>query len=732
MPLIDFDAPYFYRSANRAAVEPAFPPPPCDVPARGRVLAGEMFRDANLQHKIGAFYMASLDQEYGPTFDYHGGPGWIWSARVAGTLNAPTTGEVLFRAEVHEGLRLKIDGEPVIDGWGIEKSRQGSIALVKGKKYRFMIEMFETHNRGKLTMWWSWPGAPESVIPMTAFDEQEIPPLEIASPIGFRVVQSPLPQSPPRPYEPPFAFRCVKQTVEPATHGPNPAKPWLKRRPILPVPPEDIPLEYIQAAGLAGMGNHNEAPALVACPNGDLLALYYSAPVRYGEYYPHIPFVVTRLRCGAEQWDLPEVMYHQADIVGASSLLWREGDRLWMFFGGVGLNRTPFRWTTSTDNGATWAPLQLPRIKGVLGTYSPQPITTMVRDGKGTLYLSCDGHFRPATWSNSLLWATDDNGRSWYDTGGRAYTRHAPFVLMKDGETIMAYGGKNTQYDGFQSASYSTDGGKHWRREQTLFPVNWTKQRPSLVRLQSGRLFFASDWQKSGDGWQPPGIDQKGVYVALSDDDGKTWHVKTLEAALPYEKKAMPSWLLEEHFPWHDHDTIGYSVATQSPNGLIHLITTSNHPAQHFEMNEAWILSDSQRVSDTVPTVRDVTAFEEHDPSGRLRLRWAAGTGSDGRYLLHGKETNYDQDGRIRYEVVYDRGIKVGVETLYRPDGSEIWSWDHHPEHLSTWTMRWSSARRKSESTWRGVRCHGVARCWNSAGLLTSEVEFEDGRPVSP
>jgi antitoxin component YwqK of YwqJK toxin-antitoxin module len=165
---------------------------------------------------------------------------------------------------------------------------------------------------------------------------------------------------------------------------------------------------------------------------------------------------------------------------------------------------------------------------------------------------------------------------------------------------------------------------------------------------------------------------------------------------------------------------------------LIHLITTSNHPAQHFEMNEVWILSDSQRVSDTVPTVRDVTAFEEHDPSGRLRLRWAAGTGSDGRYLLHGKETNYDQDGRIRYEVVYDRGIKVGVETLYRPDGSEIWSWDHHPEHLSTWTMRWSSARRKSESTWRGVRCHGVARCWNSAGLLTSEVEFEDGRPVSP
>jgi hypothetical protein len=303
---------------------------------------------------------------------------------------------------------------------------------------------------------------------------------------------------------------------------------------------------------------------------------------------------------------------------------------------------------------------------------------------------------------------------------------------MNDGATIMAYGGKNTQYDGFQSVSYSTDGGKHWRREKTPFPMTWTKQRPSLVRLQSGRLFFASDWQKSGDGWQPPGIDQNGAYVALSDDDGKTWHVKTLEAALPYEKKAMPSWLLEEHFPWHDHATIGYSVATQAPNGLIHLITTSNHPAQHFEMNEAWILSDQQDATENLPPMRRVAEHERRDDAGRLQARWGAGLGTDGRYLLHGKETHYFSDGQLQYEAVYDRGRKVGTEILYRPDGSKTWSWDHRPEGLSTWTQWWSSGRKRAESTWRGVRCHGTARCWNLAGRLTHQVEFVDGHPVSP
>ena len=86
----------------------------------------------------------------------------------------------------------------------------------------------------------------------------------------------------------------------------------------------------------------------------------------------------------------------------------------------------------------------------------------------------------------------------------------------------------------------------------------------------------------------------------------------------------------------------------------------------------------------------------------------------------------------VQYEATYDRGHKVGIETLYRPDGSKAWAWSRQPAGNSTWTGWWSNARKKAESTRRGVRCHGVARCWDGNGRLISEVDFEDGHPVSP
>ena len=42
-------------------------------------------------------------------------------------------------------------------------------------------------------------------------------------------------------------------------------------------------------------------------------------------------------------------------------------------------------------------------------------------------------------------------------------------------------------------------------------------------------------------------------------------------------------------FSPHDHSTIGYASATQSRDGVIHLMTSMNHPNLHFEMNEAWM-----------------------------------------------------------------------------------------------------------------------------------------------
>src|SRR5262249_14369568 len=118
-----------------------------------------------------------------------------------------------------------------------------------------------------------------------------------------------------------------------------------------------------------------------------------------------------------------------------------------------------------------------------------------------------------------------------------------------------------------------------------------SNQRPTVVRLASGRIFFAGDYQNR-NGKQPQGVTAKAAYVALSGDEGRTWKIKTLPGTLHHEAwthGSRPGWNERRH----GEGTLGYTVATQAPNGIIHLITSMNHPSQHFEMNEAWILSDS-------------------------------------------------------------------------------------------------------------------------------------------
>ncbi len=62
------------------------------------------------------------------------------------------------------------------------------------------------------------------------------------------------------------------------------------------------------------------------------------------------------------------------------------------------------------------------------------------------------------------------------------------YCVLKDG-SILGMGGKNTDIDGFMPSVVSRDGGKTWEKSKTVFPALGGNQRPSLLRLQSGRLF---------------------------------------------------------------------------------------------------------------------------------------------------------------------------------------------------------------------------------------------------
>jgi len=237
--------------------------------------------------------------------------------------------------------------------------------------------------------------------------------------------------------------------------------------------------------------------------------------------------------------------------------------------------------------------------------------------------------------------------------------------------------------------------------------------------LSSGRLFFAGDFQDR-EGKQPPEIKQRGAYVALSEDEGQTWTIKPLSGAQPHEDGKLTS------------ATIGYSAARQAPNGVIHLITTMNRPNLHFELNEAWILDQkAQREDPTAPTsarqLSSVKKYEEKYPNGQPRLRWSAGIGSDGRYLLDGEEVWYYEAGQKQREATYRQGYKVGRETCWSPTGQVEWTWDHQPDGSAVWTQFWSNGQKKSVSTWRSFMCDGLSTCWDSAGKQFSQAEFYRG-----
>ncbi len=542
-------------------------------------------------------------------------------------------------------------------------------------------------------------------------------------PIGFRVVQAAMPAGRPLVYEGPFARQGVRQNVEPARIGPDPKKPYFRKRYLLPTPPENCSRQEIDAAGLhPSFRRHNHSPALEVCPNGDVLLVIYTS---YREYEPGVSLIAARLRFGGQQWDMPSPMFDFADLNDHAPLLWRDGDRLYIFWGNPRFRQGrafPFNWTWSDDNGATWSEISFPNFKGQVGCHSKQPINSALRDLSGTLYVSSDG-----CGGRSLLWATKDNGKTWYDTGGRTGGRHTSFVLLGDGG-ILGMGGKNTDIDGYMPKSISHDGGRTWVVSKTPFAAQGSNQRPTVLRLQSGRLLFAGDFQNPA-GKSPADITQRGSYVALSDDDGKTWHVKKLIGTQKHENEKRLG----------GADTLGYAVARQAPNGIIHLITTMNRPCLHFAFNEAWILSDdtpfdsmsdAELMQPTATKVTNVRPYQENYPSGKVKIRYHGGVADNGRFLLDGTETWYYENGHKQYEATYRLGRKVGKETYWRPDGTRKWQWEHREDGTSVWTQWWSNGRMKARSTWRNFKCEGTAERWNPSGELISRTRFVDGRAV--
>jgi len=536
--------------------------------------------------------------------------------------------------------------------------------------------------------------------------------------IGFRVVQAPSPQTVSYDNEPHYPMLGIKQANRNLDTGPDPEKPYFRKRYILPAPPETrdyADREAIDAAGLhPAFREHSHSPSLVVCDNGDLLYLVYTS---YLEYEAGVLLIGGRLRFGAEEWDMPDLHTGFAGANNSTPLLWNENGRLYLFFGSNGIdNAYPFQYKISDDNGATWSEVMFPYIKNEakLVDWRRQPINTVVRDLEGTMYVPTDGD-----GGASILWATDDNGQTWYDTHGRTYGRHTTYAMLNDGG-ILGMGGKSTDIDGFMPKSVSYDKGRTWTVSRTPFPAQGNRQRPSLLRLKSGRLFMTGDFHGRSQP-HPDGVPDWGCYVALSDDNGHTWHIKQLYGADNPRDDTV-------------HVTVGYSVARQGHDGLIHIATSINRQAIHFAMNEAWIMDmDADETDDTVlmassaSAITGVSEYREYYPGGQVRICWNGGVADDGRFLLHGTETWYYECGQKQREATYEIGYKTDRETFWSRNGNKKWEWEYDNGGRDKWTQWWPDGQMKSLSHWLNFRADGYALRWDRSGNIISEVLFKDG-----
>lgn len=403
--------------------------------------------------------------------------------------------------------------------------------------------------------------------------------------IGFRVVLAPPPHGPPLPPPPPPQnAQDVAQEPMPQDVAHQTGPIFLGPRPFVKIPPDSFgPL----------FSSHNHSPAIAQCPNGDLLAVWYSCVDESGS---ELCVLASRLRRGAADWDPASPFWDGPDVNDHAPKLWFDGKHT-LFFFVTGLSENIVR--TSTDNGATWSgarPLQ-PN-----GEFANAPIRTR----EGFLVVPHDNR------STSLI-ISRDGGETWtfpamasrahdYRPGGNGWRLagiHNGIVQLADGR-LMTVGRFDQAPDqerfGFRTPiSLSSDWGENWTYEASPFPAISSVQRQILMRLREGPLLicsFTDQWRdfknRKGmrfDDASGGNFTGHGLFAALSFDEGKSWPTRKLLTPGGPDRHINGIDRLEFTIGDTSAEPCGYLAACQAHDDMIHLITSKNH----YTFNLPWL-----------------------------------------------------------------------------------------------------------------------------------------------
>ncbi len=367
--------------------------------------------------------------------------------------------------------------------------------------------------------------------------------------LGFRIVEAPYAKSAPDAHaddETGLPYAKTPQNAHQKVHFAEPI-PYV-------IAPEDGTPFYA----------HNHQPAVTWLPGGGLLAIWFSTDAEAGR-----EMVVLQSIFNGESWS-PATLFCKVpdrNMTGSALLTLGNGDLL--HFQGVG-------------DAGEWKDLALAirRLKSLETLWGPlhyiepehevrhQVIAGPIVTRDGRILLCCDAG--PDGEAGTALHVSKDGGQTWEDTGSTIKGIHAGIVELKDGR-LMAFGRGNA-IDGKMPCSISEDGGYTWTYSATEFPPIGSGQRLVLKRLQEGPLMLCS-------------FGPDGLFVALSYDEGESWPVQKL---LTDGKKRVldgGAWTGTFTLDAKHAEPKGYLACTQSPDGVIHLLSSR----VHYRFNLAWL-----------------------------------------------------------------------------------------------------------------------------------------------
>ena len=535
--------------------------------------------------------------------------------------------------------------------------------------------------------------------------------------IGFRVVKGKAPAT--NGNNPVYKLSLSVRQSLPLTDNRLNEAPYFRKRYLFPAPPDNSSNDEIRVLGLNPLfRSHHHSPGFTVAANGDLLVSIYST---YHEYDAESGLAAARLRYGSEEWEMPDMFLNPVGINDHAPMLFTDTDgTIYHFWGWQELeNSFPFQYCYSRDNGETWSKIIFPKFKQKAERVIRQPVNSAWKSKDGWYYLVCDATEGAA----SVLWRSRDL-IYWENPKGRTAGRHTTAVEMLDGG-ILALGGKNSNIDGFMPQAISYDRGDSWAVSKTSFPALTSGQRPCVIRLKSGRLMICGDYQnKQGERPYPKDNPNWGSYAAYSEDDGKTWVFRTLIGT--QQRKKDPTL-------FGGASTIGYSVCRQSPDGLIHIITTNTHPCLHLCFNEEWLLNggcDEENIMNSKATsIKELQKFEERYPSGALKCVYSGGIADDGRFLLNGLEIWYYPNGEIMLSAEYELGKRVGNAVQNDINGvvQSKWEYTENRDILCTY---YENGALRSRGGYKNRFAEGIAQAFSRRGEVVAEIRFEKGEAV--